>query len=63
MKLFMPFYMNQACGIVVEARTVGEWMKQSLIGSLFSHQSCSGHSKKLIAYEYKRSNESGVQGG
>ena len=21
-------YMNQACGIVVEARTVGEWMKR-----------------------------------
>ena len=57
------FYMNQECGTIAEAQTVGEWMKQSLIGSLFSHQSCSGHSKKLIAYEYKRSNESGVQGG
>jgi len=63
MKLFMLFYMNQECGTIAEAQTVGEWMKQSLIGSLFSHQSCSGHSKKLIAYEYKRSNESGVQGG
>ena len=44
------------------AQTVGEWMKQLLIGSLFNHQSCSRHSKKLIAYEYKCPNEFRFQG-
>lgn len=27
-EIIHAFYMNQACGIVVEARTVGEWMKR-----------------------------------
>lgn len=61
-EIIHAFYMNQECGITAVLLKHGGRMKQLLIGLLFSYQKFTGHSKKLIAYEYKCPNESRIPG-